>query len=118
MESEYLFHAQTKQNLQQILETIYVDLTTKHETSIPVDSAHSMHLRLIPQLEKPIVIHGHEVPMPIRNISQLMVQQKESWDITFSQIIPHIDGSSFVKQIAMQSNVHIEIVKKSLQHLL
>ncbi|KAG2387007.1 hypothetical protein C9374_002042 [Naegleria lovaniensis] len=97
---------------------IYTDLTTRQETSIIIDTAHSIHLKLIPLLKKPEAVHAHDVPMPIRNIQQLLAQQSDSWDMTLSQIVPYINGVSFVKQIAIQSNVHIEIVKKSLQHLL
>nr|CAG4711593.1 unnamed protein product [Naegleria fowleri] len=118
LESEYLFKLSSKQNLQNILEQIYTDLTSKQETSIIIDSAHSIHLKLIPLLKKPETVHSHDVPMPIRNIQQLLAQQSGSWDMTLSQIVPYINGISFVKQIAIQSNVHIEIVKKSLQHLL
>ncbi|KAL9650816.1 hypothetical protein ABK040_001866 [Willaertia magna] len=118
LESQFLYNQQTKSNLEGILENIFLDLSSHQETSILIDTAHSIHLKLIPHFEEPPKVKIFEVPIPIRNLKALLHQQRNNWDIIFSRIIPFIDGISFVKQIAIQSNVHIEIVKKSLQHLL
>lgn len=42
----------------------------------------------------------------------------EEWDLTLQQVVPHIDGINYVKRIAQLSNVHIDLVKRCIQHLL
>ena len=79
-----------------------------------------IHLRVIPLFANPSEINQYDVPIPTRNIKQVLASSKneEEWDLTLQQVIPLINGISSVRQIASKAAVHIELVKRSLRHLL
>jgi hypothetical protein len=114
LESQFLSQAHNKAQLGQILKQIYHELNTKDETAIPVDMAHSIHLKLAPQFAQPPPIYEHQVPVPICDLMELV---NPEWDLTQQQIIPYINGVYFVKQIAIKSSVHVELVQKCLRNL-
>jgi len=56
-----------------------------------------------------------QVPVPIRDLEGLL---GSDWDLCLHQVVPFIDGVSYVKKIAREAGIHIEIVKRALSHLL
>ena len=114
-ESEFLFRKESKAQIQSILEKVFNDLNSKGESVILIDPAKTMHLKLFPKFNDPAPVEIHQVPIRIRDIDSIV---SDEWDVSLRQIIPLIDGSNFVKKIALETDIGIDLIKKALQHLL
>eukprot|EP01027_Heterolobosea_sp_BB2_P017742 GEZU01025110.1.p1 GENE.GEZU01025110.1~~GEZU01025110.1.p1 ORF type:complete len:347 (+),score=66.30 GEZU01025110.1:73-1113(+) len=114
-ESEFLFRPESKKQLKTILPQIFNDLNNTGECIIPVDSANTIHLKLFSKFVDPPEVQAHQVPVRIRDLDELIT---EDWDLTLQQIVPYIDGVNYVKKIAVEADVSIELVKRCLQHLM
>ena len=51
------------------------------------------------------------------NINDVLMSSAE-WDLALQQIIPSIDGVNYVRRIALQSNVQVDLVKNCMRQLL
>jgi len=61
-------------------------------------------------------IKEHEAPLQLMSL-QLLQEQLDQHDQTFSKLIGYINGVSSVKQISVLSKIHIDKVKVYLQNL-
>jgi len=115
------------------MRAIYTDLNADLACTVQVDAANAIYLRLFPSLPDldPSLPQAHHVPVPIADLSYLFPQNSENsfwniaseksykeWDLALQKIIPYIDGVNYVKKIAFDADISIEIVTKALQHLL
>jgi hypothetical protein len=114
-ESEFLSRVATSERLLRLLSQLFYDLNTHGQTSIPIDDANTIHLRLSPKLSSPPQVRPYDVPVRIVDLDELLSKE---WDLTLQHVIPYIDGVRYVKRIAKESGVHLDLVIAAMHHLL
>ena len=116
MESEFLSHRHTRPRIQIVLEDVLVALNSKRRSChLVLDEANALNLELFRPPPPPTPpIPDHAVPILLRPEWQL---QMYDWDLTIDWIVPHIDGCNYLKQIAVSSEVDIEMVRACLRVL-
>jgi len=114
-ESEFLSRKAAPEQLQDVLEQLYNGLTTTGQCNIQIDDANAIFLRLLPKLPPPPEVEPHQVPVRIRDLDALV---SPDWDLTVQRVIPFIDGVRYVKKIAKDSNVQLQLVIQCMRHLL
>jgi hypothetical protein len=114
-ESEFLSHTATGDRLRKLLEQIFTDLNSRGGCCIPIDEANTIYLQLFPKRPPPPEVYPHQVPVRIKDLDPLMTRD---WDLTVQQVVPYIDGVRYVKKIARESGVHIDLVRQCMKHLL
>ncbi|GAM21598.1 hypothetical protein SAMD00019534_047730 [Acytostelium subglobosum LB1] len=117
METEYLFN-QTKvrdqPDMTKILETLYIELNHYGESTITVDDANTINVKLFQKPVDPPEILDHMVPVLIAEID---TSNASEWDLTLLQILPYIDGVNYVNRIAKLCEIDTNLVKSCIQHL-
>lgn len=98
-----------------ILEQVFEDLGSYSETSIPLDGANTLDLKLFPQNPNPAVVRDCDVPVALVDLNDM---RDESWDITMYSIAGYIDGTRSVKRIANMADVDLPLARECVQHLL
>lgn len=83
---------------------------------IPIDDTHVISLRLIPNLQPPVPVTDHDVPVAVTDLDAF-VRRSPNLDLTIVRVVQFIDGISYTKRISMESGVGLELVRKALQHL-
>lgn len=101
--------------LHSILEQIFEDLGSYSETSIPLDEANTLDLKLFPQNPNPAIVRDWDIPVPLISLEDL---KDESWDITLYNLAGFIDGTRSVKRIANMADVDLPLARECIQHLL
>lgn len=85
------------------------------ETSIPLDSANTLDLKLFPQNPNPAVVRDWDIPISLVDLKDL---KDGSWDITMCALVDYIDGTKSVKRIANLADVDLPLARECMQHLL
>lgn len=98
-----------------LLEQIFTSLNDHGSCYIPIDEANTINLRLFPKRAPPPEVYPHQVPVRIKDLDALITSD---WEITMQQVIPFIDGIRYVKKIARDSGIHIELVLECMKNLL
>lgn len=107
--------AQNLSQVQSILAQVVEGINLNGHVEIPVNESNVIYLKvLMPRPDLPIV-HSHEVPVRVRDLDEIY---NEDWDLTLYQIIPFIDGHTYVRRIALEADVDLSVVKECLQHLI
>jgi len=116
VESEFLSHHRTRPQIQIVLEDILVSLNSKRkDCHLLLDNANLLNLHLFRPPPPPTPpVPDYAVPILLRPEWQL---QMYDWDLTINWIVPHIDGCKFVKQIAVSTEVDMEMVRACLRVL-
>jgi hypothetical protein len=78
-----------------------------------------------------VLVQPYHVPVPIADLHGLFPsagrksiwnietsEAHQDWDLALQKIIPYIDGVNYVKKIAKDADMDMDIVVKALQHLL
>lgn len=107
--------AQTKAQVGRILEAVVCGLEQEGCVHFPVDEANVIHLNVSLPLPDPPLVYPFQVPIKVREFD---LSHLPEWDLTLQQIIPHINGSSYIKQIAERADVHLQQVIQAVKHLL
>lgn len=81
-ESSFLSDPNTASQIHPILEQLYEDLNSYHETSIPIDQFNSIELKLFPFYPNPPEVYDWTVPLALINIVKRM---KPNWDLTMAK---------------------------------
>lgn len=117
MESSFLSKdpKDTKIKVGKILEAVVQGLEEDGSVHLPVDDANQIHLNISKPKSEPAEVAAYQVPIQMRDFDVSCV---EEWDLTIQQVIPHIDGRSYVKQIAERANVHLPQALQAMKHLL
>jgi len=89
--------------------------SSDHECNVIIDDNNAIQLKLFAKFPDPPEVPDHQVPVPITDLDRIVTSE---WDLTLQQIIPFIDGTNYVKKIALIADVNIEYVRKALEHLL
>ncbi len=79
-----------------------------------LNDANILALRLLRVSQCSVVIHDHTVPVltgPRKNVMGI------DFDLALVQVVPHIDGIKFAKQISVDAGVDIDIVQQCLRAL-
>eukprot|EP01104_Vermistella_antarctica_P001293 TRINITY_DN11345_c0_g1_i1.p1 TRINITY_DN11345_c0_g1~~TRINITY_DN11345_c0_g1_i1.p1 ORF type:complete len:399 (-),score=95.71 TRINITY_DN11345_c0_g1_i1:114-1310(-) len=111
---EFLFKPDTKDKVKDIIAQIRADLNSLGQCRIPITDANTIYLRLIPKPSMRIPVRDWDVPVLVRNLRSFL---NNDWDLTIQKILPLIDGVSYVRRIAQDADVDIELVKRGIQHL-
>ncbi|EFA78815.1 NPR2 family protein [Heterostelium album PN500] len=116
-ETEYLFNqskVRDQPDLLKILETLYIELNSYGESTITVDDANTINVKLFNKPPEPIEILDHQVPVLIEEID---TSNASEWDLTLLQILPYIDGVNYVSRISKLTEIDINLVKSCIKHL-
>eukprot|EP01103_Thecamoeba_quadrilineata_P018450 TRINITY_DN701_c0_g1_i1.p1 TRINITY_DN701_c0_g1~~TRINITY_DN701_c0_g1_i1.p1 ORF type:complete len:224 (+),score=31.84 TRINITY_DN701_c0_g1_i1:52-723(+) len=112
-ESEFIYRETSKSRILDIITRILSHLNSTGECIIPVDAANTIHLKIFPHISSPPPILDHEVP--VKTVSNFETFEEE---FSMQMVLSHIDSIKYVKQIAEEAKVKIEIVRQCLQQLL
>lgn len=104
-----------KLHLYSILEQIYEDLGSYSETSIVLDAANTLDLKLYPSRPNPLTVRDWDIPVPMISLDEL---KDPSWDITMYALVKYINGARSVKRIANLADVDLPLARECIQHLL
>ncbi|KAF2230685.1 NPR2-domain-containing protein [Viridothelium virens] len=110
-----LGHKTATRRVYALCEMIMEDLNNYSECMIPIDQSNTLNLKLFPPRAPPPHVHGWHVPLAIVRLSAL---QTSTWDLTISQIIPHINGTNSVHLISQLADTDFTLTRKAIQHLL
>lgn len=112
LESEFLFCATSKATLEDAMKVIFHGLTSIGEAYVRFDKANLLTIKLYRQLTNPPpLIHDYDVPILLLDKVTL---SNISWDITAHKILPHINGRSCARKIAVDAEVTLT---DSLSHM-
>lgn len=117
MESSFLSKdaKDAKVKVGKILEAVVQGLEEDGSVHLPVDDANQIHLNISTPLGEPAEVAAYQVPIQVRGFD---ISCLDEWDLTIQQVIPHIDGRSYIKQIAERANVHLPQALQAIKHLL
>ncbi|KAL9086615.1 MAG: hypothetical protein Q9165_007058 [Trypethelium subeluteriae] len=110
-----LGHKTPTRRVYALCEMIMEDLNNYSECMIPIDGSNTLNLKLFPPRPPPPQVYGWHVPLAIVRLSAL---QTSTWDLTISQIIPHINGTNSVHVISQLADTDFTLTRKAIQHLL
>eukprot|EP01132_Coremiostelium_polycephalum_P007829 gene7829-9643_t len=116
-ESEYLFNQskdRDQPDLLKILETLYMELNSYGESTITVDDANTINVKLFRKPTDIIDVQLHQVPVLIDEID---TTNSSEWDLTLLQILPYIDGVNYVGRISKLTEIDNNLVISCIQHL-
>ena len=115
-EREFLFVDTSKTQLQEILQRLYIDLSSKGETFIQLDENNVLATKVFESPQPPLEIPDYRVPVVrFSKIAQINIP----WDISLNYVLSRIDGVSHVKKIAAKRPaIDIECVRRCLRTLL
>ncbi|KIJ26415.1 hypothetical protein M422DRAFT_785263 [Sphaerobolus stellatus SS14] len=114
-ESSFLSNESSGPQIHSILEQLYADLNSYHETSIIIDQFNSIEVKLFPFYPNPPEIYDWTVPLALINIMDLI---EPNWDVTMAKVVPHIDGVNYVSRIACLADCDLELTRQAISHLL
>ncbi|KAF8577354.1 NPR2-domain-containing protein [Ramaria rubella] len=114
-ESSFLSDSKTAIQIHSILEQIYEDLNSYHETSISIDQFNSVELKLFPFYPNPPDVYDWTVPLSLINIQKRV---EPNWDLTMAKVCKHIDGINHVSRIANLADCDLELTRQAISHLL
>jgi nitrogen permease regulator 2-like protein len=98
-----------------LCETLVSDLNNYCECMIPIDDLNTLNLKLFPTYAPPPPVKGWQVPIFTVRPESLM---DENWDLTMQRVVPHINGVSSVKHIAILADADLGLTKQCIKHLL
>ena len=115
-EREFLFVDTSKTQLQEVLQRLYIDLSSKGETFIQLDENNVLATKVFESPQPPLEIPDYRVPVVrFSKIAQINIP----WDISLNYVLSRIDGVSHVKKIAAKRPaIDIECVRRCLRTLL
>lgn len=117
-QSHFLSRDNSPQNtgkLYSLCETLISDLNNYCECMIPLDCYNTLNLKLFPTYAPPPPVKSWQVPLFTVRPESLM---DENWDLTMQRIVPHINGVSSVKHIALLADADLGLTKQCIKHLL
>uniref|UniRef100_A0A8R1HXW5 Nitrogen permease regulator 2-like protein n=1 Tax=Caenorhabditis japonica TaxID=281687 RepID=A0A8R1HXW5_CAEJA len=124
LEIEYHFLTDSKyrNQLYEVMEKMFIDLSTKGESVIEVvideDQIVTLYFKLCPSYRgiEPPEIDYHMVPMFIREV-ELSPRLIEKMDVLSQKIIPQIDGINTVREIAIILELDPSLVARCVRNL-
>lgn len=135
-ESNFLSSPNTKQQLPHMMHSLFRQLNTSAmaslasggssdassssssssvmmaEARVPADVANTFFVRLCDPPVRLPPLSEWQVPVPVADL-----QPWVSMDLTMAAVIPHLDGESFVRNIALESGVALPLVIRCVQLL-
>ncbi|PIC14009.1 hypothetical protein B9Z55_027333 [Caenorhabditis nigoni] len=117
MEYNFLTNPKYKTHVLEVMEKMFVDLSTRGESVIEVtledDKMVSLYFKLCPLYRgcEPPEIDYHMVPMFIREV-ELTDRLVEKMDVLSQKIIPQIDGTNTVREIAINLELDPSLVAR------
>ena len=71
----------------------------------------------------PLIVHAHDVPVPLRDLDVLGAggvggdDETSGWDLCALQIAPHVDGIKCARAVAEAADVEVGLALRALSHL-
>ena len=115
-EREYLFYDASKAQLQEVLQRLYMDLSSRGETFLQLDESNVVAGKVFETPQQPLEIPDYCVPiLRFSKVAQINIP----WDISLNFVLSRIDGVSYVRKIAeKRPAVDIECVRRCLRTLI
>lgn len=116
--------------LPEMMKLVYDSLNKDYACKVNIDPANTIFIRLYPLMKDPDIVMLHHVPVPIHPSSSFKeyIEERTLWDerddldrsmdMGMKKILPFIDGVSYVKKIAFQADMDVDLVIKAIKHLL
>ena len=104
-----------KNNLDSILERLWVDCNYYSECQIRITDEYTLDLKLFPEYTLPGPVYSHQVPIQLIDLFSII---DPDWDLTLLRVIPFINGINHIKKIAAISDVRVDLVVVCVQHLI
>ena len=101
--------------LYSLCEMLMEDLNNYCECMIPIDELNTLNIKLFPTYSPPPPVRAWHVPIFTVRPETLM---DENWDLTMQRVVPHINGISSVKQIALLADADFSLTRRCMKHLL
>ncbi|KAF7338202.1 hypothetical protein MVEN_02045300 [Mycena venus] len=114
-ESEFLSSPRTSPAIHAILESLYEDLNSYSETSIPIDRFNSIELKIFPFYPNPPPVKDWMVPLALINLTKRI---EDNWDLTMVKVCRYIDGVNHVSRIAHLADCDLALTRLAISHLL
>ncbi|ORZ41383.1 nitrogen permease regulator 2, partial [Catenaria anguillulae PL171] len=116
LEAEYMTNAKYRPALYSVLQQLVHDLNTMREARIAVPhSSVILDIRLAPVLSAhPPEVNLWDVPVPALDFAHVPLT---GWDLTLTRLVPLINGTRSVYQLAHIADVDPALVRVAIQHL-
>lgn len=114
-ESEYLFKKETKQSLQYMLESAYIQLKSTNYAFLRFDDANTLVVEFFENPMHPETVHDDDVPMLL--LDKISIAGLP-WDITIQHLLCFINGENNVRAIAKCADMDSDCVRRCFQVLL
>ena len=85
------------------------------QCTIRIDRSNVLALKLFPLLPPPPPVNDFDVPVRVSKLDAIVTRE---WDLTMQHVIPLIDGVRYVKLIALEANVGIDLVRSCIRQLI
>ena len=102
--------------LERMLEQVYNDLNTESRCVVECGQ-NSLQLCVSSSGHDPPHVHPHHVPVLVRGQPGDHSSGGQEWDLTTTQILPHIDGFNHISKIARLADVGTSLVRACVQNL-
>ncbi|XP_065178631.1 GATOR1 complex protein NPRL2-like isoform X2 [Sycon ciliatum] len=114
LDSCFLSDEASRARIPGMLREIKDGLNTFGGVCVAIDTAHSIYLTTLQQLNDPPAVADHHVPIFVNHVEDA---PNFSWDLMVQQVLPHINGYTHIARIAYKANVDIVLVRLCIQHL-
>ncbi|KKY22776.1 putative nitrogen permease regulator family [Phaeomoniella chlamydospora] len=104
-----------KGKIYSLCEMLMEDLNNYAECMIPIDDVNTINMKLFPTYAPPPPVKAWHVPIMTVRPETLT---DDNWDLTMQRIMPHINGISCVKQIAILADADLRLTRKCIKHLI
>ncbi|CAG07001.1 unnamed protein product, partial [Tetraodon nigroviridis] len=115
LESGFISNEESKQKLLPIMSTLLEELNADGACTLPIDESNTIHLKLIPLRDEPLIVQEYDVPVFVQCKNHFI---KSQWDLTTQQILSCIDGFRHIQKIAAEADVELTLVRIAVQNLL
>lgn len=115
MESDFLFLPATMDKLPSILRHLYEELKSTGESFYRIDDNNVLALQLLRPFTPPDEVYDYHVPMLLYDKYSL---SSLPWDLALRHILPKINGTRYVKKIAVHRAMDIDCVRRAVRLLL
>jgi len=117
-ESELLSSKKDIGKIHDLINFIFLHLSTGSECIVRVDEANTIYLKLqnyLPSMKLLDFPEPHQVPLLVHLPQPSSIRH---WDLALQKVLPFINGINHVKRISQLANARLEITQCCIQHLI
>jgi len=116
LEVEFLSNEENTPRLKDLLEDVLVQLNETNAAVMTVER-NMLNLKVMSKKSDPPSVNEWDVPVVCVSDDVMNQENKDLWDLTSLQVMPHIDGCNHIVRIASLADVEIGLVKACVQNL-